>query len=111
MTQSLLTIVASPALEETLADWMLARDDIPGFTSIRVDGHNTDTLQMSLTEQVRGRRHQVMYQAHLDTAHVEAILDDLHSDFSGARIHYWLTPIIRSGNLTSAPPAGELPDS
>jgi len=107
MTQSLLTIVTSPALEETLADWMLARDDIPGFTSSRVDGHNTDTQQMSLTEQVRGRRHQVMFQAHLDTAHAGAILNDLHRDFSGARIHYWLTPVTRSGTLTGIPPAGE----
>lgn len=107
MTQSLLTIVASPALEETLADWMLARDDIPGFTSSRVDGHNTDTRQMSLTEQVRGRRHQVMFQVHMDSDLVEAVIRDLREDFEGARIHYWLTPVIISGNLTRVPPAGE----
>lgn len=107
MTQSLLTIVCSPALEDPLADWMLAYKDMPGFTSVDIHGHSTDKKNLTLQEQVKGRRQQVMFQVHMDSELAEAVIRDLQLDFEGARIHYWLTPVISSGNLTKAPSAGE----
>jgi len=96
---TLLSLVVSPLVEDTLVDWLLARDEVPGFTSAAVNGHGSSARSMSLAEQVSGRRRQVLFQLHLQTALANGLVDDLKRDFGDSGIHYWLTPVLACGRL------------
>ena len=39
MDQCLLVLIASPSIENAVVDWLLDRNDIPGFTSAPISGH------------------------------------------------------------------------
>jgi hypothetical protein len=99
MDQCLLVLIVTPSIENAMVDWLLDRDDIPGFTSVPISGHGASAHSLTPAEQVAGRQRQIMFQLHLpvDTAHplVEAIRDA----FSGSGMHYWLTPVLASGHL------------
>lgn len=97
--QTLVSLVVSPQVEDTLVDWLLARDEVPGFTSAPVSGHGSSIHSMSLAEQVSGRRRQVLFQLHLPTAQSEGLVVALKEDFGNSGIHYWLTPVVACGRL------------
>ncbi len=100
MTESLLTLICSPSLERPLIDWLLEKDDIQGFTSSHAYGHGSDPDKLSLREQVEGRKKQVVINIHMDSESAMLVINDLRKDFKGAKIHYWLVPVIASGNLS-----------
>jgi hypothetical protein len=100
--QCLLVIVAAPALEEPLVDWLLAREDCPGFSSQASAGHSRRHQDLSLAEQVAGRRRQVMFHVHLDREAARALIADLREAFAGAGLHYWLLPVLAAGSLAEA---------
>jgi len=97
--QTLLSLVVSPMVEDTLVDWLLARDEVPGFTSSPANGHGSSIHSMSLAEQVSGRRRQVLFQLHLTQAQAETVIAELQRDFGDSGMHYWLTPVVASGHL------------
>jgi hypothetical protein len=97
--QSLLTLIISPEIEDALVDWLLERDDVPGFSSYPISGHGASEHAMSLGEQVAGRRRQVMFLLHLDTSVARAIVEALTRDFSGSGLHFWITPLLEAGHL------------
>jgi len=88
--QTLLSLVVSPLVEDTLVDWLLAHDEVPGFTSAAVNGHGSSVHSMSLAEQVSGRRRQVLFQLHLPTAQCDGLVDALKNDFGNSGIHFIL---------------------
>ncbi len=92
----LLALIVKPSLESTLSDWLLLHPAIEGFTSQSASGHGSGH-PMTITEQVAGQRQQIIYWLELDTETVNMILTGLHSDFSGAEIHYWQIPVSASG--------------
>lgn len=97
--QILLSLIVSPLVEDTLVDWLLARDEVRGFTSSAANGHGSSIHSMSLSEQVSGRRRQVLFQLHLPVAQCEGLVEALKNDFANSGIHYWLTPVPASGRL------------
>ena len=97
--QTLLSLVVSPLVEDTLVDWLLARDEVAGFTSAAVNGHGSSAHAMSLAEQVSGRRRQVLFQLHLPAAQALALVEELKRDFGDSGIHYWLSPVLACGHL------------
>jgi len=99
MADCLLNMIVPPQVEDALAEWLLERDDVPGFSSVPVAGHGSSEKSMSLAEQVAGRSRRVMFVTHLpsDTAH--ALLDDLRSAFAGSGLHYWVVPVADFGHL------------
>lgn len=99
MSECLLVIVVTPAIEESLVDWLLERSEISGFSSTRVDGHGSRHSDLSLAEQVAGRQHKVMFNVHAECALLHALLDELKPAFSGAGLHYWLMPLLEAGQL------------
>lgn len=94
----LLTIIASPAIEEELIDWLLTQANINGFTSQPVNGHGR-SREMSLAEQVMGHRKQVMFMIELQKQMTERMITDLKLRFSGSGLHYWLMPLSESGRI------------
>jgi len=97
--QILLSLVVSPLVEDTLVDWLLARDEVPGFTSAAVNGHGSSSHAMSLAEQVSGRRRQVLFQLHLSAVQAQSLVAELKRDFGNSGIHYWLAPVLACGHL------------
>jgi len=95
----LLSLVAAPAIEDALVDWLLAQSALSGFTSAPVSGHGSSPHSMSLAEQVAGRRRQVLFQCHLSREQAVEIIAGLRAEFAGSGLHYWLVPIIDAGHL------------
>jgi len=99
MEQCLLVLIASPSIENAVVDWLLDRDDIPGFTSAPISGHGASALSMTAAEQVAGRQRQVMFQMHLPEAVARTVIDDAQGFFRGSGLHYWLTPVLTAGHM------------
>lgn len=97
--QTLLSLVVSPLVEDTLVDWLLARDDVPGFTSFPASGHGSSVHAMSLAEQVSGRRRQVVFQLRLTRPQSESLISGLQQNFGNSGMHFWLTPVLACGHL------------
>ncbi len=95
----LLSIVISPAIEDTIVDWLLDRNEISGFTSSPIYGHGSSAHSLSIQEQVAGRKKQVLFQIHMPSAQAQAVLKDLKQEFQGSGIHYWIMPLSDAGHL------------
>lgn len=95
----LLTILAPPATEETLVDWLLEVESEYGFSSVPVSGHSSGHHGLSLLEQVTGRKQQVRFEIHLPVAETQPLLQKLRADFQGAGLHYWVVPLMEWGHL------------
>ena len=94
----LLSIIAPPTMEEELIDWLLIQPNISGFTSQTAYGHGSGH-EMSLAEQVTGRRRQLTFWVELEKRLAESTLADLKQTFSGSGLHYWLLPLAESGSI------------
>lgn len=99
MNECLLVIVATPAVEETLVDWLLERSVVSGFSSVRIDGHGSRHAELSLAEQVLGRQRKVMFHVHLARESISGLLDELRTEFAGAGLHYWVMPLLEAGRI------------
>jgi len=97
--QALLSIVVSPSLEDGLVDWLLARDEVTGFTSFPISGHGSSIHSMSLAEQVSGSRRKILFQTHLPQPQALQLIERLKDDFGNCGIHYWLIPLLAGGHL------------
>jgi len=95
----LLNLVVSPQAESAVTDWLLARDDIPGFSTLAIAGHGSSEHAMTLAEQVAGKRRQVMFKLLLPCADANRVLEAIQRQFAGSGMHYWLQPVIASGHL------------
>jgi nitrogen regulatory protein PII len=94
-----LNLIAPPEVAEALAEWLLEREDVPGFTSMPVSGHGSSERSMTLAEQVAGRSRRVLFLIQVPRETARAIVDDLGRTFRGAGLHYWLLPVIEGGHL------------
>jgi len=56
-------------------------------------------MQLSLAEQVTGRRQQVMFQVELRYDEAQILLQKLKLYFPGMGVHYWMTPVLESGRI------------
>ena len=95
----LLVLIASPGVEDALVDWPLARDELSGFTTQRIEGHSAAHQHLSIAEQVAGRKRQVMFHLHAPYQTARALVGALRREFEGAGLHYWLMPVLDAGSL------------
>ena len=95
----LLVIIATPGVEDALADWLLRRDELSGFTTQRLEGHSATHQHLSVAEQVAGRKRQVMFHLHAPYRTARALVEALRREFAGAGLHHWLMPVLGAGNL------------
>ncbi len=98
-SESLVILNVSPELEESLVDWLLAREDGGGFTSFAAQGHSTRHDNLSVAEQVSGRQWRQQFQVQMESASVDEFLDALQASLGSGGIHYWVLPIFRSGRF------------
>lgn len=98
-TQALLTLICPPSLERIITDWLLEQEDIAGFTTLHVHGHGSNPETLNLIEQVEGRKKQTMFLILLPQEASDQLLTRLRDDYKGAKIHYWLQPVLSGGPL------------
>ena len=94
----LITLTAPPAIEEALVDWLLQTTTHTGFSSFPVNGHSSREEGLTLAEQVAGRKKQIRFQMHIANEEIPAFLENLRKDFTGAGVHYWVSPLIDAGH-------------
>lgn len=99
MDQCLLSLIVNPEVEDAMVDWLLERADVPGFTSLPVNGHGASPHAMSIGEQVAGYRRQTMFQIHLPLGAGQALVAELRAKFARSGMHYWLAPLAEGGHL------------
>ena len=95
----LLTLVVAPEQAEVMIDWLLDHPAVRGFSSQDGSGHGSDPRRLNMEEQVVGRRPRVFFTLLLPAASAQDLLGQLHSDFAGCEVHFWLTPVLDSGRL------------
>lgn len=93
----LVSLTVPPALEESVVDWLLNLESGFGFTSFPVSGHSSHSRDLTLAEQVSGRKRQVRFEIYLTGSSVEPLIRQLRQDFSGTGIYYWTTPVGQYG--------------
>ena len=100
MNKDRLVIINAPSsLEETLVDCLLTLESEHGFTSFPVNVHHHENQGLSLAEQVTGRQKQICFQIHVDENGVNFLLKRLQEEFTGARIQYWVLPILECSEI------------
>lgn len=97
METCLLTLIAAPSLEDALVDWLLLQPAISGFSSSIIQGHGARESGMSIMEQVTGRQNRVQFAIHTETTIAETLISTLNTDFSGAKLHYYVSPLLMHG--------------
>ncbi len=95
--QTLLVLNINPELEEDLVDFLLENPDVRGFTSYHVHGHGAFP-NMSITEQVSGRRKRIQLEVMLDQDAIATLLGSLKKEV-GNDIVYWEQAISNSGRI------------
>jgi hypothetical protein len=97
--KALLTLIAPVYLEEILVDWLLEHSPEGGFCSGPVNGHATGQQHLTLSEQVAGRKRQIRFEVHAGVDEIQTMIESLHRDHAGARIHYWVVPVSGAGKV------------
>jgi hypothetical protein len=95
----LVVMTVAPALEEPVIDWLLARPENSGFTSLQAFGHSSRNEHLSPTEQVTGRQRRTQFQVAMQRDRLDAFLAAARQTFAGADFHYWVVPVIAEGRL------------
>ena len=93
----LLVLNTKPELEEDLVDYLMSLPCVHGFTSYPVRGHGHHD-NLSIAEQVSGRRKRLQVELMLDDAEADTVLAGL-TDRVGRDITWWQQTIIASGSL------------
>jgi hypothetical protein len=85
--KALLVLNIPPSLEDDMVDYLLALDEVKGFTSFTAQGHGGGE-QLSVAEQVSGRRRRVQFEIIVDIDLVDNIVAGLSTNV-GKDIAYW----------------------
>ena len=95
----LITLHVPPSLEEAVVDCLLSFESAQGFSSFAVNAHHHSNHGSSLSELVSGRQRKISFQMYVEKNDIGAVLNQLKTDFSGAGLHYWVTPVIEQGAI------------
>ena len=98
MNECLLTLIATPELEERLVDWLLEAGH-DGFTSAPCHGHGVHPEHLSTAEQVAGRQKRVAFWLQLSENEAESIVERLGASMGNSGLHYWIVPAIAAGPI------------
>jgi hypothetical protein len=99
MADCLLNLIVPAKVEGALAEWLLERDDVPGFSSMPVFGHGSSEHSMTMAEQVAGRSRRVLFLIELPREAAESMLADLGFAFANSGLHYWILPVLAAGRV------------
>jgi hypothetical protein len=93
-----LTVIAARALREELFDYLSEqRDLVSGFTASDGAGHGPAVRLQTSAEQVKGHADEVLVRTILESQDAARLLARLKTAFAGARLVYWITPVMEFG--------------
>ena len=95
--KTLLLINLPPELEEDMVDYLLPQDAVGGFTSYHTRGHG-DHANMSLAEQVSGRRKRLQFEIIMEESAVPDLIAGLEGNV-GKDILYWQQSVSNVGRI------------
>lgn len=95
----LITLNVPPDLEEAVVDCLLTFETESGFSSYAANAHDHRNEGLSLAEQVSGRQKRIRFQMYIPESDLQALLDKLKREFSGAGLHYWVMPVLETGYI------------
>ncbi|MGE3541496.1 MAG: DUF3240 family protein [Candidatus Tectimicrobiota bacterium] len=95
----ILTLIAPPEVEEKLLDHLLMYSASQLFTSHPVACHGTVVPHRNPQSQVLGRTASVRVEVRLDDAAADQLLQELHAEFKGAGLYFWLSPVTAGGEI------------
>lgn len=99
--EMLVVLNVSPALEERVVDWLLARSE-GGFTSSPVSGHSTRHDHLSAAEQVAGQQRRQQFSVQMPADDVDSFLEGLRTSLGAADVRFWVLPVTRCGTFDEA---------
>lgn len=99
MSELCLTLLCPPAVEEKLLDLLLLSPNTAVFTSTPTAAHGMAFGSLNQTEQVLGRAFATQVQVVIRDIDKEALLGDIHEQFAGAGLRYWITPVSEAGEI------------
>jgi nitrogen regulatory protein PII len=94
---TLLVLNVSPEFEEELVDCLLELPEVHGFTTFTVFGHG-EGGQMTVAEQVRGRRKRLQVEMIVEEQAVTSILTQVREEMAIDGV-YWEQPVRNLGRL------------
>lgn len=97
MSNSLLSIIAPPELEDLIVDWLLEQSYVQGFSSYQINGHGVRPDKLSLAEQVTSRQRKVKFEVNGTAEQIRDAVSSLQNDFGHCDIYYWQIAVIDSG--------------
>lgn len=98
---TVLTLVAPAALEESLVDLLLAAPGLAlGFTTSAADGHGSGMALVTVNERVRGRGRRIRIEVVMSAAAVASLLGDLREALPDANVFFWVTSLLDCGRLS-----------
>jgi hypothetical protein len=100
MKSCLLTVIATPGLEERLVDWLLERGQ-QGFSTVACRGHGVHDGSLSAAEQVAGRQQRVAFWIQATESDAREIAKQLAADFGSVGLHHWIAPLLEGGPLVA----------
>ena len=96
----ILLLVSVPrALEERVIDWLLARDDVTTFSSVTVDVHGVDPVDLLGPERVSARQRKTEFRVRVPASHLDGMIAALASELRGAELDWLAVPIEAEGRL------------
>jgi hypothetical protein len=98
----LLSLTVPPRLEESIIDWLLGVEQSHGFTSFPVNGHSSRPGNLTLSEQVSGRKRNVRFELCLLAFEADRLIEDLRRQFPNTGITYWATPVEHFGRIVAS---------
>ena len=99
MPEVCLTLLCPPAVEEKLLDLLLLSPNTAVFTNTPTAAHGLAFGSLNQTEQVLGRAFATQVQVVIRDIDKEALLGDIHEQFAGAGLRYWITPVSEAGEI------------
>ena len=99
MSELCLTLLCPPAVEEKLLDLLLLSPHTAVFTSTPTAAHGQALGSLDQTEQVLGHAFATQVQLVIRDTDKEALLGDIHKQFAGAGLRYWIIPVSEAGEI------------
>ena len=95
-----LTLIYATASEESL---LVVIDEVelelPGYATLKCDGHGVDFAHASPAERVRGRAERRCLMTVLPTAQAEVLLLTIKQEAPIPSLMYWIEPVEAAGRL------------
>lgn len=100
MADICLTLLCAFELEERVLDTLLLTPELTIFTSAPTAVHGLAQDRLDEAEQVLGRAAAIQIQALVPAERGPELLESIKHEFRGARVRYWVTPVLASGVLS-----------